>query len=251
VRDPLGEQLVAALPLAHLPEIEHVRSGDAVPRAEAVDIRDRRVLEGVAEDLVGELLVVEAGLDHRALLGREVAHRPRQVEQRAIRCEPQRVLVVRSGNERGALGHDRQAERRRRVDVRVEEDRVVLASMRVQELEQLRHDRALMVRPRELVAQVVLFLEHVPLEGLELGIAAGGHGEAPHEKTVEEVVARPVVRGPGPVVERRRRRDLDGVMLREPLRDQARVLLGPAGDLLAVALHHHEDPPPGHGRPMR
>ncbi len=136
--------------------------------AERVDVGGGRIAERVAEDLVGHLLVVEARLHHCALLGREVAHRPRQVEERAVWREPQRVLVVRGRDERGALRHDRQAERRRRVDVRVEEDRVVVAPVRVQELEQVGHDRPLMLRPRELVGDVVLLLEDVTLEGLEL-----------------------------------------------------------------------------------
>jgi hypothetical protein len=41
------------------------------------------------------------------------------------------------------------------------------------------------------------------------------------------------------------------VPLREPLRDEAGVLLGSADDLLAVALHDQQEPPAGHRRPMR
>jgi len=121
----------------------------------------------------------------------------------------------------------------------------------VEEVEEVRGDGPLVLRPRELVGDVMLLLEDVPLEGLELGIAPGRDGETSHEDAVQEVVARGVIGRPGPIVEGRGGRDLDGVPLRETLDDQTGVLLGAAHDVGPVALHHHEEPPAGHLSPMR
>jgi len=123
--------------------------------------------------------------------------------------------------------------------------------VRVQEFQEVRYVWTLTRRPGELVGDVVVLLEDVLLERLEFGIASCGDREPMHEDAVEEILARSVVRVPGPVVERGGRRDLDGVPLRQPLRHEPGVLLATTNDLGAVALHDQQQPPTGHSSPMR
>src|SRR5207245_7088623 len=112
-RGPRGEELVAGLPLAHLSEIEDEGSGETAGPAEFRGVVGPRRFEAGAENDVGDLFVAELAVDEGALLGREVADRARKVEQRAIRREPQRQLVVRGGHEAGTLGNERDATDRR------------------------------------------------------------------------------------------------------------------------------------------
>ena len=181
-------------------------------------------------------------MDHLALLGREEAERARQLEERAVRRETERLFVVRGRDERRALGYDRQARGRRLVDVRVEEHGVVLAAVVVQEVEEPGAVRTLRGEPGLLVVERVWLGEDVLLELLEVRAASRRHGEAPDLEAVDHLFARRVVVRPGPVIQGGRGRDLDGVPQREPDRRRARMTLGAAHDVEAVALDDDEQP---------
>src|SRR6266571_7355586 len=97
------------------------------------DLVPWRRIEADAQHLARDVLVAEARVDEVALLGREEPERARKLEERAVRDQTQRLLVVRGRDERRALGDERQPRRGRLVDVRVEEDRVVGLALAAQE----------------------------------------------------------------------------------------------------------------------
>jgi hypothetical protein len=155
---------------------------------------------------------------------------------------------VRRGDERRALRDERQTGSGRLVDVRVEQDRLIAVTLPTQELEQARGVRPLRREPRTLVGKRVRLGQHVPLVILERRAAQARDRKAPDpHRSVQRLAAREV-RRPRPVVKGRGRRYLDLVYLREALRHDARVRLGPADDLGPVTLDDDED---GHETPER
>src|SRR5207245_8717778 len=134
-----------------------------------------------------------------ALLRREEAEGARQLEERPVRDEAERLLVVRRRYQARALGDERQPGRGGLVDVRVEEDRVVATAFAVQELEERGRVRPLRREPRALLGERVGLEEEVPLGFLERGGAAGGHGEAADAHGAVSGSAGSEVRRPGPV----------------------------------------------------
>ena len=111
----------------------------------------------------------------------------------------------------------------------------------MKEVEQLGAVRSLTPEPLVLIGKGVLAVQHFRLECLELRIAALRHREAVDAQAVE--FARPggVVRRPRPVVRGGGGRDLHAVRPREARRDDARVALGAADDLVPEALDDDED----------
>src|SRR5207247_1270768 len=63
------------------------------------------------------------------------------------------------------------------------------------------------------------------------------HAKAPYRDAVQDLAAFRIVVGPGQVVLRAGRKDLDRRVTREMLGDDAAVVLGPAGDVEPVPLH--------------
>ena len=216
--------------------------------AERLGVVPGRRVEADSKDLARDVLVPKTRMDEIALLGREEAERARQLEERAIRNEAERLLVVRGRDEPGALGDERQARRRRLVDVGVKEDRVVRLALAAQELEQIRRVRALHREPILLVGERVRLKEDVALVLFERRAPQASHREAPHADGTVHRFAGCEVRRPAPVVERVGCRDLDLVDHRETVSDHAGVRLGAADDLGAVALDDDEDP---HSMPAR
>src|SRR4029079_19030679 len=99
--------------------------------------------------------------------------------------------------------------------------------------------RAVGARRREpalLLGERVRLGEDVLLVLLEILAPPGRDREATDLEPIDDLFARGIVVGPGPVVEGGRRRDLDRVAEREPDRGRARVTLGAAHDIEAVAL---------------
>ncbi len=111
----------------------------------------------------------------------------------------------------------------------------------MKEVEQLGAVRSLTPEPLVLIGKGVLAVQDFRLERLELRVAPLRHREAVHAQSVE--LARPgrVVRRPRPVIRRGGGRDLDVVRADEARRDDARVALGAADDLVAEALDDDED----------
>src|SRR5207302_8608215 len=127
--DPVRDELVDGLPLAHLAQVEDERPARRIPLAERLGVVPGRCIETDTQDLARDVLVPEARMHETLLLGREESERARKLEQHAVRDEPERLLVVRRRDERGALRDERQARRCRLVYVRVEEDRVVAVAL--------------------------------------------------------------------------------------------------------------------------
>ena len=191
VRDPIGDELIDRLSLAHLSQIQDERPVRRVVLTERLGVVPWRRVETDPEHLARDVLVAEPRVDEVALLGREEPERARQLEQRAVRDEAERLLVVRGRDERGALGHDRQSRRGRLVDVRVEEDRVVALALAAQELEEVGRVRSLHREPRLLVGERVWLEEDVPLGFLEVRAAHAGDREAPHAHRTVHRLRRP------------------------------------------------------------
>src|SRR5207249_2100649 len=111
------------------------RAGDATARDLVVCRHEARrpylpgLEEAGAEAFARDVLVPEAGMDEVTRLRREEAERAWQLEQRGIRNEAKRLLVVRGRDESGAVRDERQARRRRLVDVCVKEDRLVALAL--------------------------------------------------------------------------------------------------------------------------
>ena len=130
---------------------------------------------------------------------------------------------MRGRDERGALRDEWQARRRRLVDVRVEQDRVVALALATQELEQPWRVGTLHREPRLLVGSRMPLEQDMPLGILERRTAHTGHRETPNaDRTVHRFADREM-RRPAPVVERVRRHHLDLVHHRKPVRNYARV----------------------------
>src|SRR5438093_4426104 len=101
--------------------------------------------------------------------------------------------------------------------------------------------RPLTAKPLVLVGERVLTVQHLRFERLELRVAPLRDREAMHAQSVELARSGWVVRRPRPIIRRGGRRDLDAVRTREARRDDARVTLGAADDLVPVALDDDED----------
>src|SRR5688500_3186169 len=109
------------------------------------------------------------------------------------------------------------------------------ASMHV--LEQVGHDRPLRLDESALVGERVCSSEGASLVEAEVLRAPALDGETAHGDAVDDSLPRGELVLPGPVVARRRRRDLDVEVRREALDERAGVRLGTATADLAVALH--------------
>ena len=89
------------------------------------------------------------------------------MEHRLVDREPDRGLVVRGGDEDGAIGHEREPARRRVVDVREEEEMVRVAADAPEVLEEVRRVRTLRVEERALVLERVRRRERAVLVSLK------------------------------------------------------------------------------------
>ena len=124
----MREQLARALAHADAADVEEVRPVIPWLSRKRVAVAFRRHVDADADDLVRHALVAEAATHHAPLLLGVVRDRARPVEDRLVRRETDRGFLVRGRNEDRALGHERQAKHRRVVDVREEQDVVVLAA---------------------------------------------------------------------------------------------------------------------------
>src|SRR5688500_15168391 len=104
-------------------------------------------------------------------------------------------------------------------------------------LEQVGRDRSLRVDERALVGKRVRFGEGASLVEAEVLRAPAIDRKAAHRDTVDDRLPRSELVLPGPVVARRRRRDLDIEVGRETLDERPGVRLGAAAADIAVALH--------------
>src|SRR5256886_10450115 len=223
VLDPVRDELVDRLALTHLPHVEDERAARRVAVPEGLGVVPRRRIETESEDLARDVLVREARMHEVALLRREEAERARQLKERAVRKETQRLFVVGRGDERGTLGDERETGRGRFVDIRVKEDRVVPAALAMEELEKRGSVRALLDEPPALLGERVRLEEQVTLGVLERRAPKSGDWKAADTHRAVHRLARQEMRRPGPVIERGRRGDLYLVQLRQALRDDARV----------------------------
>ena len=170
-------------------------------------------------------------------------------EQAPEEVEVDRPLVVGGRHQHGLVGDQRQAERRREVEVRVEEEAVVVVGVGSDPLDQERRERSLPPHPLGLVEERVRGgVEPVRVAPERAHAARAVHGEPAHADPVDRLHARRVDVPPGEVVARAGGQHLDVVVGRERLRHAAALVLGPPVDLGAVALHDERQPEPRHVR---
>ena len=104
-------------------------------------------------------------------------------------------------------------EHRRRVEIGEEDQRVVLAMVAVEVLDQRRAPRALLLEPRHLVVAGVRVVEDPVRILVERGdVARARVLEAPHRDAADAIVALRILVLPGDVVARARRQHLDVVL---------------------------------------
>jgi hypothetical protein len=214
------------------------------PEARPVGVGDR--IDPRADDRRGDVSRVEALLHERPLLLDLKDQPPRDAEQAPEEVEVDGPLVVGSRHEDGLVGDQREPERGREIQVRVEDEPVVVVGVGADPLDQLRREGALSPDPLRLVE------ERVGRRVEPVGVAAEGahparpvHGEAAHADAVDRRDARRVDVSPREVVARTRGEHLDVVVGGQGLRHPAALVLGPPVDLRTVALHHEGEPEPG------
>ena len=181
--------------------------------------------------------------DERALWIGEIADGPRQAEDIAVNAEMDRRFIVRRRDENASRRIDLQSEHRRRIEVVVEDERLVLLVMALQILDEPGRPRPLPLQPFHLVRGAVRVLKNPVriageiVEVSRLRVCKAANGDAAHA-----VCAFGVVVFPGDVVARARRQDVDVVALREPFRRQAARVFRSAENLRPVSLNDESDP---------
>ena len=157
--------------------------------------------------------------------------------------EMDRRLVMCRRHEDAPARIDLQPEHRRRVQVVVEDERLVLLVVALQILDQARGPGPLPLQPLHLVGGVVRVLKNpvgVASEICEIPdvrVRKAANGDAAHA-----VGAFGVIVLPGDVVARARRQDIDIVTLREPFSRQAARVFRSAENLCSVSLNDESDP---------
>ena len=160
-----------------------------------------------------------------------------------VRDDDDRGFVVRRWHEQTAPGIDLQAEHGRGVQVREEDQDVVLMVVALDVLQQRRAPRALLPQPLQLVVLAVLVVEDPLGVAVErLNVARTRVGETPHGDAAHAVRSFGVFVVPGDVILRAGRQHVDLVPRRKPLRDQPAVVLGPPQDLGTVPLDDECNP---------
>ena len=234
------EQRRAALALDDAAEVQEVRTLDPEARAETRAVTVRRDVHANAHDVVGDALVREGAMHEPALFVGIEGDRARRVEQPPVHGEAQRGLVVRGGDEHGALGDERQPVDGRVVDVGEEQDRVEVPPVAAEVLEELWRDGALRADERVLGHERVSLAEGPMLAQPEVARPAGLDGEAVDGDPVDRIDARRVDVRPGPVVGSGRRGHREVGVRSQVRHELAGVGLGAAAHV-PVPLHDDED----------
>ena len=150
---------------------------------------------------------------------------------------------MRRRNEDAAARIDLQTEHRRRVEIVVEDERLVLLVMALQVLDEARRPRPLPLQPLHLVGGAVRILKNpVGVAGEICEVARLRVRKAANRDAAHAVGAFGVIVFPGDVVARARRQDIDIVTLREPFRRQAARVFRSAENLCSVSLNDESDP---------
>ena len=151
---------------------------------------------------------------------------------------PDRGLVVRGRYEQALGRRDLEAQHRWRVEVREENQDVVVLVMALEVVDEAGTPRSLLLQPLHLFLAAVGVMEdpvRVLVERLE--VARLRVGETPHGDAADAIGALGVLVFPRRVLARARREHVHLMPLGEVLGDQAAVVLGSAEDLRAVALN--------------
>ena len=161
----------------------------------------------------------------------------RLAEKLLVNLQPDRRLVVSRRHEDALARSDLHAEDGRRIEIREEDQNVVLMLISFQVVEQRRAPWALLTQPLELVFPRVRAREdpfRVTVERMD--VAGPGVGEPTNGHATDAVRAFAVLVLPGNVIGRARSQHIDLMTWRQALGDQPAVILGPAEYLGAVAL---------------
>ena len=144
---------------------------------------------------------------------------------------------MRGRDEDAARRRDLEAEHRRRVEIREEDQDVVLLVVPPQVLDERRAPRPLLLQPLHLVgAAVRVVVDPLGVRVERVDVARARVREAPHGDAADAVGAFRVLVLPRDVVARAGRQHLDVVLRGEALGDEAAEMLGSAEDFRAVAL---------------
>ena len=218
---PLGVVLVAGLDARRHPGILAV-------------LRD---VDADARHLFEQRAIPELVLHEPPFALGQIAEGRRLAEDVLEDAETDGRLVVGRRDEHAPRGDDLEAEHRRRIEVREEDQDVVLALVPLQVFDERRAPRSLLLEPLELVGAAVRVVVD-PLGQLveRLDVARGGAGEAPHRHAADAVHALRIFVLPGHVVAGAGGQHLDVVLEGEPLGEQPAQLFGSAQDFGAVAL---------------
>ena len=205
----------------------HLRRGRTA--SEKIDAASNRFLSDRPD--------VERPLEKRLFDLSVIGDRPWPLKHLFIDIEMDRRLVVRGRGEDTALGGNVEAEHRRRVEVREENDRVVRVRVRPKVIDQRGAPRALLLQPRQLIIARMRVVEDplgVLVEGID--IAGARVRKAPHCDAVDLLGAFRIIVRPRDVFASAGGQHLHVVLAGHPLGDQTAVIFGPAEYLLAVSL---------------
>src|SRR5688572_23939355 len=183
-------------------------------------------------------------LRHESPLGiGEISDRLRQTEHIAINVEMDRWLVMPCRSEDAAARIDLETEDGRRVEIVVEDERLVLLVMALQVLNETWRPRALPLEPLHLVGGTVRIVKYpLGVAGEIREVARVRVCKAANRDAAHAVGAFGVIVFPGDVVARARGEDIDVVTLREPFRRQAARVFRSAENLCPVSLNDESDP---------
>ena len=222
-----------------------------MPPPEARRIGSRRHLRADAHDDAGHMLVAGRALDHGALLVRVVHDAAYAAKRRAEERQADGRIAFRRRDE------DRFVRKPSRTVPGVivaiaEEEHVVERARRLRQVvDERRTRRPLGIEPREFVGEGMCFLEDLARAPAEVEwLTFPGHRKASHGDAVDGLEARLQLVAPADVVAGAGCDDFDLGVPGEALGDIARVQLGAAVDVSAVALsdnrefHDSAGPPP-------
>src|SRR5438105_3051462 len=166
-----------------------------------------------------------------------VCNGSRRAEHFLVDVEPDCRLIVRRWDQDCLLRRHSHAEHRRRIQVREENQNVVLILMALQVLQERRAPGSLLTQPFNLIFAGMRGVEdpfRVAVERID--VARPAVGEAANGHTADAIGSLRVFVLPADVILRAGREDVDLVLRREAFGDETAVVLRSAQNLGAVAL---------------
>jgi hypothetical protein len=148
-------------------------------------------------------------------------------------------IVFGRWHQHGAIRGKRKAEKSIEIAIRPEQQPIVIAVMALDELEQVRRDRAILAEPRFFLSRRCAAREH-PLADVDepVQIPLARNRKSADSKRSQPRFTGGVMVLPGHVIFRARCQDGDVVRRGEMFRDETTVVFGSAGDVGTEAVDH-------------